>query len=147
VCCGHLLERGHLFPLGAPVVATHLDLQPELTSAGLARRFVLANAPRAPSDLRSILAILTSELVTNAVVHARTRIQVGVSTLDGDVVVSVGDEHPAAPKPLPLNDAAIGGRGLALVGALATEWGVEWAHNGEGGKTVWFLLRGSAGHG
>ena len=92
-----------------------------------------------PDDLE-VAVLLTSELVTNAVLHTRTPVQVGVLTADDDVLVCVGDRLADSPPlvPRPPSGDRPGGRGLALVNQLADSWGTT-AYSG--GKTVWFVLR------
>ncbi|MET9292701.1 SpoIIE family protein phosphatase [Streptomyces sp. NPDC003077] len=86
--------------------------------------------------------LLVSELVTNAVVHAGTAVEL-LSRLETDgpwpaVVVEVSDHHPARAvrgrhEPTPTG----GGHGLQLVGAVAEAWGISYRR---GMKTVWFRL-------
>ena len=84
-----------------------------------------------PADL------LLSELATNAVVHAGTAFTVDVH-VNGTVRVAVGDGDPAGVVAIrPSRPLEEGGRGLALVDALSTDWGVT--RTGVG-KTVWFEL-------
>src|SRR5205085_11601344 len=81
--------------------------------------------------------LLVSELVTNAIRHARGPCFLVVAFDEGAVELSVedGDSHMPAPRP------AVGldedGRGLMLVSALADEWGVRLL---PGGKATWFRL-------
>lgn len=101
-----------------------------------ARRLVETTLDGCPSSLVGDAVLLTSELVTNAVRHARTPFEVEV-VCDGAVRVVVRDgsaEPPMVQHPEP---DELGGRGLLLVEALATRWGFE--ANGQG-KTVWFEL-------
>ncbi len=82
-------------------------------------------------------ALLTSEIVTNAVRHAAgvLAMQIDVSLLQGVVRVSVEDPVPARPTIQALNTEAMGGRGLQLVEALAARWGSTPTDRG---KAVWF---------
>ena len=82
-------------------------------------------------------ALLTSELVTNAVIHARTPVHVGVGWDGPRVQVHVADRSHKTPQPRPLRRAEPDGRGLMLVAAMAQRWGVEPL---TGGKVVWFEL-------
>jgi anti-sigma regulatory factor (Ser/Thr protein kinase) len=81
--------------------------------------------------------LLISELVTNAVLHARTDIEVVIRAVRRGVRVEVHDRSAAAPVVRRYDDEAMTGRGLALVDELARRWGVD---REEGGKSVWFEL-------
>jgi PAS domain S-box-containing protein len=87
--------------------------------------------------------VLTSELVTNAVVHAGTSADVLCLRSDEGARIEVADRYPEREIPLQGSPTSMGspdregGRGLQLCAALATCWGVEYspAH-----KNVWFQL-------
>jgi anti-sigma regulatory factor (Ser/Thr protein kinase) len=81
--------------------------------------------------------LLTSELVTNALVHARTEVQVAVAVADGVAEIGVTDGAPGVPEQRISSYPSEGGRGLRLVDAVAQEWGVA---NVGSGKQVWFRL-------
>jgi len=90
--------------------------------------------------------LLTSELATNAVVHARTPFEVICRTIGGSVQVEVvdGDTTRVLPAPGRGDDAdRVSGRGLLMPVMLAAEWGVSYAATS---KTVWFRLRTRASH-
>lgn len=120
--------------------AVHLG--PDPRSVGTARRFVATTLRSWQGDgLVETAVLLTSELVTNAVRHARTPLSV---RLQGDarrIRVAVADTGPDEPVPRPPGSASEGGRGLALVSAMASDWGVDLQAGG--GKTVWFVLEGA----
>ena len=118
--------------LSGPVTAT---FPPELTSAGAARAFVRAALDGDDSLLLDDVVLMVSELVTNAVVHASTEIEVHVRSFDGMIRVEVRDQDGRQPAQAPLDLMATGGRGMALVDLLADAWGVL-PHTE--GKTVWF---------
>jgi anti-sigma regulatory factor (Ser/Thr protein kinase) len=82
--------------------------------------------------------LLTSEIVTNAVVHAHSGVRVSVEGVDGGVRISIADSDPLVPAVRRPVDEAEHGRGLHLVETLADRWGVE---PGETGKSVWFELK------
>jgi len=120
----------------------YLQLDPVPRSAGDARRFVRAHAPELPEETEESLLLLTSELVTNAVLHARTTIGVGIAIGRESVAVGIHDLDLATALQDPYT-AREGGWGHGLVAALAQSWST--IHHPEGGKTVWFrLLRGDA---
>ena len=81
--------------------------------------------------------LLTSELVTNAVLHARTAIELGITIADDSVVVTVHDLDLARPEQDPYA-AREGGWGLGLVSALAEDSAMDT--DPAGGKTAWFRL-------
>ena len=70
-------------------------------------------------------ALLVTELVTNAVLHARTAIVLIVDVGPGRVFLRVRDGSDAIPAPRRYGVEAATGRGLALVEQLATAWGVD----------------------
>jgi len=81
--------------------------------------------------------LCTSELATNAVIHAHSPVLLTASRLPTGVRVEVQDEAPGGVQAGSLDTVAETGRGLALVDMLSTSWGVE---QDDGGKTVWFEL-------
>ncbi|MCE7048959.1 SpoIIE family protein phosphatase [Streptomyces purpurascens] len=95
------------------------------------------------ADIVDDAVVLTSELVTNAVVHAGTSADLLCLRSDEGVRIEVADRYPE--REIPLQGAAInmgnpdreGGRGLQLCAALAGRWGVEYTPTH---KTVWFQL-------
>ena len=126
-----------------------LELPPEASSAAVARaalRGLLAGlqepgpAPDHPAFDRVLL--LTSELVTNAILHARTPLRLTARTEAGQVVVQVFDTVPSLPRRRSYRSDAGTGRGMHLVEALADRWGVDQM---AGGKCVWFSVDLTAG--
>lgn len=95
------------------------------------------------TDVVDDAVVLTSELVTNAVVHAGTAADVLCLRTDEGVRVEVSDHYPE--REIPLQSTALdfgspdreGGRGLLLCAALASRWGVEYSPTH---KHVWFQL-------
>ena len=95
------------------------------------------------ADVVDDAVVLTSELVTNAVVHAGTAADVQCLRYDTAVRVEVADHYPEREVPMQPRGRQFreadneGGRGLLLCTALASRWGVEYAPTG---KVVWFQL-------
>ena len=119
------------------------SLPAELASAGAARRFVGATLRQWECDfLTDSALLLVSELVTNAVLHARSRLDVVLRLHTDRLRVEVHDESPATPTRKHYSIHAGTGRGLMLVEQLAHEWGVEELRGN--GKRVWFELDRSA---
>ncbi|MFD7326201.1 SpoIIE family protein phosphatase [Streptomyces sp. NPDC059875] len=86
--------------------------------------------------------VLTSELVTNAVIHAGTAADVLCLRSDDGVRVEVADHYPEREIPVQggrtlAHPDRENGRGLLLCAALATRWGVEYTPTH---KHVWFQL-------
>ena len=77
---------------------------------------------------------MLTELATNAALHARSAYTVHLLLDDGHLLVEVTDSSPAMPQQRHYGTGATTGRGIALVEALSTAWGVESSPTG---KTVW----------
>ena len=115
-----------------------IDLVPEPKSARAAREFVDERVRRyVTDDTADVAVLLTSELVTNVVVHARTPMRLHVDVTDHAVRVAVADEVARPPTERSNHEARLTGRGINLVKTLATQWGVDPCPSG---KTVWFEL-------
>jgi anti-sigma regulatory factor (Ser/Thr protein kinase) len=109
-----------------------------LEAVRAARHFVQRAVDAADDEIRQSVVLLTSELVTNAVIHARTELEVTVRYLDdGTVRVDVWDGNSRMPEPCLAPLDATTGRGLGIVESLASAWGAEPKRNG---KTVWFQV-------
>lgn len=125
----------------------HREFSPSPETVGEARVFV-RDTLRDWGVRRSAdeAILLTSELVTNAVVHAGTTLELTVRLVDDDLEIVVADRVPqrALPKAGPLRvtlspgaDVHRGGLGLALAATVADAWGVSYSRND---KAVWFRL-------
>lgn len=90
-----------------------------------------------PAGAVDDVVLLVSELVTNAVVHARSASRVSIDRRDDVLVVQVADEAAELPRRRDVAVDAESGRGLLLVERLARAWGV---HLDGAGKIVWFEL-------
>ena len=129
---------------GAIRMSLRLESSPE--SAGRARRAVRAALGHSVDDWFANAAMLcTSELVTNAIVHAGDGcgLQVCFDPPGGGVLrVEVSDDSQEQPHVVPPGDVwRIGGRGLHNVEQTSTRWGTQ---DLAPGKVVWFEL-GPAG--
>ncbi|MEU1077889.1 MULTISPECIES: SpoIIE family protein phosphatase [unclassified Streptomyces] len=95
------------------------------------------------ADVVDDAVVLTSELVTNAVVHAGTAADVLCLRSEDGVRVEVADHYPEREVPLHASPAEVAGpdrengRGLLLCAAIASRWGVEYTPTR---KHVWFQL-------
>ena len=112
-----------------------VDLPPEPKSAtqarSLTRDYLQSSCPR---EAIEIAALLITELVTNAVLHARTPIVVSVESSPGTVFLAVDDKAAGEPVARDYGIDAATGRGIKLVRELSTRWGVD--RSGVG-KRVW----------
>ncbi|MDI3405994.1 SpoIIE family protein phosphatase [Streptomyces cavernicola] len=95
------------------------------------------------ADIVDDAVVLTSELVTNAVVHAGTNADVLCLRSEDSVRIEVADRYPEREIPLQQSLHTMGspdregGRGLQLCAALAARWGVDYTPTH---KRVWFQL-------
>ncbi|MFG2005381.1 SpoIIE family protein phosphatase [Spirillospora sp. NPDC048911] len=119
---------------------------PESTTVPAARGHVreTLDAWDLPFDRVEDAVLIASELVTNAVVHAGTDIELTcrLDPAGGDVRVEVRDLLPMRRVDAPAEAASLDGhRGLVLTHSLADSWGVTYTKTS---KTVWFELAGPA---
>jgi phosphoserine phosphatase RsbU/P len=121
-------------------IVRRIRLSADHNSPGLAR--VAVRGAIHEAGLAAVLdeaLLLTTELVTNSVVHAGTDVELEIIAGAGSVTVSVLDfkSGPLLSSPSDNPDMAERGRGLHLVDALAQGWGTL---HFTGGKGVWFRL-------
>ena len=113
-------------------------LPAQATSASEARglvRRLLGDVGR--DDLGEPAALLVSEVVTNALLHAGTPVDLRLSYEHGTLLAQIGDGTPHLPSMRRYGSASGTGRGLRLLDQMADEWGVTARVDG---KTVWFRL-------
>lgn len=115
----------------------HLTVRAGLHAPSVARAFIRCAVELLGASASEDVLLLTSEAVTNSVVHSSTE-AVGVSLwrCDGVVHVSVTDNDPHEPEIQPEDPSRAGGFGMRLIDLLAADWGI--ARTGEDGKCVWF---------
>jgi anti-sigma regulatory factor (Ser/Thr protein kinase) len=91
------------------------------------------------SDLRDDAALVVSELVTNAYRHApgSDRFQLEVIGRSDGVWMALADPSRTRPVVAELSRDRVSGRGMALVAAVAADWGTEERSSG---KRVWVDL-------
>jgi DNA-binding NarL/FixJ family response regulator len=112
------------------------ELDPDLVSPRQAREFVTQTlAGWECTDASAIIDLLVSEIVANAVLHARTTAELSVQLLPNRVRVAVTDLDPAQPKRRPDDPLTSTGRGIALIEKLSLAWGIERTPEG---KRIWF---------
>ncbi|GAA5155813.1 hypothetical protein GCM10023340_42090 [Nocardioides marinquilinus] len=120
-------------------VMVHETLPADARSVREARavvRTVLAEAALSEDWAeRAMLAV--SELVTNAVVHAGTDVQLRIHLRGEALRVEIEDNSPTVPSARSHALTAVTGRGLFLVESNVDRWDVETRPDG---KTVWFEI-------
>lgn len=96
------------------------------------------------NGLTDELALLATEVVTNALIHAHSEVDVQLRDYADRLRVEVHDSDPHPPVPAVVLDAdesgdseAESGRGLLIVDAVASAWG---SYPVGRGKTTWFEL-------
>ena len=115
-----------------------LTLSPGPQSVAAARRYAVETCRtvgyRGDCDT---LVLLVSEVATNALIHGEGQVRVRVLDHGPRLRVEISDDSAAMPTLRDLDRNAEGGRGLALIDALAAAWGADPEPHG---KTVWFEL-------
>ncbi|WP_407342042.1 ATP-binding protein [Pengzhenrongella phosphoraccumulans] len=91
-----------------------------------------------PSDASDVIELLTGELLANAVLHGPAAGDITIRTWRSGDLVNVAVTDESAGEPVVRQPAATSpdGRGMMLIDALSSAWGVN--DRGPGGKTVWF---------
>jgi anti-sigma regulatory factor (Ser/Thr protein kinase) len=115
-----------------------IDLDPVTQAAADARRAtrLWLGEGLFPGKRLDDLLIVVSELVSNAVIHAHTRLRLVIRYDGRRVLTEVFDGDPRLPVP-PDHPGDVGGRGLFLVDHLSLRWGSEAVGIG---KRVWAEL-------
>jgi hypothetical protein len=123
-------------------LSERVDLPAEPASVGQARRFVRrVLSDWALEDLVDTVTLLTSELATNSVLHARTAFAVVVSRSSAELRVDVLDGSVVTPRSRQPSATAATGRGVNMVAALADDWGATSATQLHGfAKGVYFTV-------
>lgn len=133
-------RSGHARRTTPDAATATLVLPAASTSPRRAREFVASVLTDWGQDeLLTEAQLLTSELVTNAVLHAGTDLTISV-TADRDratLIVAVRDGSDSLPRVRHYSPLATTGRGLAIVGQSAVAFGAEPI---DSGKEVWFEL-------
>jgi DNA-binding NarL/FixJ family response regulator len=110
-----------------------------IQSPRLARRFVKRALERwgVRSEIE-VVELLVSELVTNSIVHARSDVEVSVAVSSDHVRVTVFDSSLDPPVRNAIRPDGASGRGLLMLDALSSSWGIDFA---PGGKSLWFEIK------
>ncbi|MCX4582476.1 ATP-binding protein [Streptomyces sp. NBC_01481] len=125
------VPKGHMLR----ALATPLDSDPrEVSRARRTARGALTSWGL--GDLADDMALIVSELVTNAVQHGEGPIVMVLQQRDDTVLIEVADASPRLPVPRQESAGEESGRGLALVQACSDDWGCR-ARGRNDGKWVW----------
>jgi anti-sigma regulatory factor (Ser/Thr protein kinase) len=84
-----------------------------------------------------VATLVVSEVVTHAVIHARSDAELSLERSPTALRISVTDHGTGAPAPRELGATTDGGRGLMIVEKLSTSWGAEPTDTG---NCVWAEL-------
>ncbi|KQX66225.1 ATP-binding protein [Angustibacter sp. Root456] len=115
-----------------------LSLPPEVTSVTRARHFVRDTLTKfGVPDCTDDAQLAVSELIANAVKHARTPLVLELTADDDHLTVTVIDGEPELTAQVQQHALAESGRGLRIVAAVAADWGME---RRDDGKALWFRL-------
>jgi DNA-binding NarL/FixJ family response regulator len=116
-----------------------LELPQSPESAAVARAFVAETVNRWElGELLDDALLVTSELATNAVTHADSSCTLRLSLGPRTLRIDVTDTGQGTPEPQPASYTEEHGRGLLIVAAVSTAWGLE-SLPGDG-KQVWAEL-------
>jgi len=113
-----------------------MTLPPAPPSVRVARHEVEGVIAEYPEEVRATAALLTSELASNAVLHAKTAFTVRARADRSVVHVAISDSGGRLPVVAVRDPSTLGGWGLSMVDAMATRWGIE----ADDSTTVWFEL-------
>jgi serine phosphatase RsbU (regulator of sigma subunit)/anti-sigma regulatory factor (Ser/Thr protein kinase) len=112
-----------------------VPLSPTLEAARAARQFTRQTMEDWGLDkLTDPILQIVSELVTNAVEHARTPMELRLRRRPGTVLIEVADEDGRLARTTPTNNSDERHRGLVIVQTLSVRWGVRPTG---AGKVVW----------
>jgi Anti-sigma regulatory factor (Ser/Thr protein kinase) len=104
-----------------------------------ARRYAVQTLVGLLPDRLDEIEVMVSELVTNAIIHARTAFTLRITTTAHEVRVEVSDQTPGTVHARRAGPDELHGRGLQIVQTLADRWGVHDT-GPHPGKSVWFSI-------
>lgn len=118
------------------VLEACIELESDPALVGVARHFVDQTVVEWELDpIREDARLIATELVSNAVLHARTEFRLTLKSNGFDFLrIEVRDENTRMPSPAGTPQDATSGRGLEVVTAIAASWGTQ--RDGDG-KVVW----------
>jgi PAS domain S-box-containing protein len=121
-----------------PLATAVTEFASDPASVPAGRRFVARLLDDwACAHLTDTATLLTSEILTNAVVHGLGPVRLRLRRTDTEIAVIVSDRGRYQPQPRLAGPTDETGRGLSLLEMLATSWGARATADG---KDVWFTL-------
>jgi anti-sigma regulatory factor (Ser/Thr protein kinase) len=129
----------HSGVVAAPPAETTWEFSADRAALARARE-LLVDALRSlghDGELLDNARLVVTELAANAVVHARSPFSVSIRDEGSTVRILVSDQSPIAPALREPSSTLTSGRGMRLIAALATRWGVDFTPDG---KVVWAEL-------
>jgi DNA-binding NarL/FixJ family response regulator len=114
------------------------SFEADVSTVPQARAFVRRTLEEWRVANRDEAMLIVTELAANAVLHAGSSYRVRLSASPGLLRIEVSDGDAGTPEPQPFSSTAESGRGIVLVSAIATSWGIETA--GADGKVTWAEL-------
>jgi anti-sigma regulatory factor (Ser/Thr protein kinase) len=113
------------------------SLPPNTGSVRFSREAIRDALSGFDEDVVEAAAILTDELVTNAIMHGQPPIELNIREDRGNITVRVEDAGSGVPTTRLAPRSALSGRGLTIVDSMSDRWGVDVRQHG---KSVWFQL-------
>jgi anti-sigma regulatory factor (Ser/Thr protein kinase) len=107
---------------------------PDLIGVRVARRFVVAAMNYWHVVATDDIALVTSELVTNALMHAEGPVRISIERNDQAFRFEVSDGSAIMPLVREVTAESPHGRGMRIVELMVDRWGADTR---PGGKTVW----------
>jgi anti-sigma regulatory factor (Ser/Thr protein kinase) len=107
-------------------------------SVPAARRFATGALTGASRELTEAVALMVSELATNCVVHTNSDFEITISQTPSEIRVEALDRARGEPRMQSPGPSDPHGRGLRIVDALSSDWGVDLRDRHR--KVVWFTV-------
>jgi anti-sigma regulatory factor (Ser/Thr protein kinase) len=127
----------HSAVVSVPQIESTWRFTADVTAPAEARHLLAGELRRGGHDGRQLddARLVISELAANAVLHARSPFSISISSRDSTIRIGVHDESQVVPE---VHEPSLtDGRGMHLVAALASRWGVDVT---PAGKVVWAEL-------
>jgi hypothetical protein len=133
VCCAHSAVAGR--PIAARPASITRTFEMAATAPAAVRELVRSQLTEwGVATSLDDACLIASELVNNALLHARSDVTVTLSSSDRGVRVAVADSSVALPSPGRPTPTSCSGRGLRIIDSLAVRWGYDLQSSG---KVVW----------